>query len=61
MIAIGVGGMFTQMNRILEQMTKVITITFATHVIARQSMRLALVVTVENTTTPNIGIENELV
>ena len=61
MIAIGVGGMFIQMNRILEQMTKVITITFATPVIARQSMRLALVVTAENTTTPNTGIENELV
>ena len=42
-------------------MTKVTTITFATPVIARQSMRLALVVTAENTTIPNIGIENELV
>ena len=61
MIAIGVGDMFIQMNRILEQMTKVITIIFATLVIVRQSMRLALVVTAENTTTPNIGIENELV
>ena len=42
-------------------MTKVITTIFATHVIVRQSMRLALAVTAENTTTPNIGIENELV
>jgi hypothetical protein len=53
--------MFIQMNRILEQMTKVITIIFATLVIARQSMRLAPAVSVVNTTTPNIGIENELV
>jgi hypothetical protein len=53
--------MLIQMNRILEQMTKVITTIFATHVIARQSMRLVLAVSVANIMTPNTGIENELV